>query len=284
MTYLRLITYNFWLRPPGISDSLAHGDFKNERMKEFLRCHLSKYDVLCFQEFFGTLSKRRSSFIASAAAAGYPYSYCGPSGGFQHGLCNFKPVDGGLLIVSRFPLKSCDSLVYQNGCGSDELAAKGVLYCRIELSRERSLHLFVTHLQANYQGTENWNVQQEQLQELNEYMLEKRMGCSYADPVLLVGDMNIAAQNKEHYDAMCRILLDPVDMLAQRMPQAITYPATQQRLDYVFDVTNSLSDGSTVWVDPVVARASCSIFQHLSDHSAVCVCLQLRDTAWKPQL
>ena len=52
-TLLKLLSYNFLLRPPPISYN--GDDFKNERLEEFANERLQKYDIVCMQEVFGLL-------------------------------------------------------------------------------------------------------------------------------------------------------------------------------------------------------------------------------------
>lgn len=43
---LRLLTYNVFMRPPGIN---THGDdFKDDRLI-FIKQHIKDYDIICFQ-------------------------------------------------------------------------------------------------------------------------------------------------------------------------------------------------------------------------------------------
>jgi sphingomyelin phosphodiesterase len=78
------------------------------------------------------------------------YQAVSPSPGILSGYL----IDGGLLTISRFPITEQRFQPFRFGVLSDTLAMKGVLYTRIELEKERTLHLFNTHLQASYADTE----------------------------------------------------------------------------------------------------------------------------------
>lgn len=53
-------------------------------------------------------------------------------------------IDGGLLILSRFPIVKSEFRAYKFGIGSDALSKKGCLYALINING-RYLHLFETH-------------------------------------------------------------------------------------------------------------------------------------------
>ena len=52
--------------------------------------------------------------------------------------------DGGLLILSRFPILESEFVPYEYGVFSDSIANKGVLYAKIMI-KEETMHLFNTH-------------------------------------------------------------------------------------------------------------------------------------------
>lgn len=56
--------------------------------------------------------------------------------------------DGGLLILSRYPIVATGFHVFETKGRSD--SAKGVLYAKIKLTDSDYLHLFTTHCEASY--------------------------------------------------------------------------------------------------------------------------------------
>ena len=120
---IRILSYNFFLRPPLISSG-RKGDYKNERLKTFIQTQLHLYDIICFQEVFQFASFRRSELVKEAASRGFKYHAAAPA----------ALIDGGLLIISRFPIRSCAFKSYSRGIHSDFLANKGVLYAQIVLN------------------------------------------------------------------------------------------------------------------------------------------------------
>ena len=61
-------------------------------------------------------------------------------------------VDGGLCVLSRFPILEGSFTSYGLGVLSDAACDKGFIYCRIQIG-DSILNLFNTHLQASYFGS-----------------------------------------------------------------------------------------------------------------------------------
>ncbi len=84
--------------------------------------------------------------ISYAQKAGLIYhAVCDPPGFFSG-----YSTDGGLLIVSRFPILEAEFDPYPYGVESDALSYKGVLYAKILIGTKNILHVFNTHTQASY--------------------------------------------------------------------------------------------------------------------------------------
>lgn len=57
---VRLLTYNLFMRPPGIKNHLD--DYKNERLDQ-IKDYIQDFDILCFQELFETGNFRKEHLI-----------------------------------------------------------------------------------------------------------------------------------------------------------------------------------------------------------------------------
>ena len=127
---VRLLSYNFYLRPAGVKG--PHSEFKDVRLQLFIDREMDNFDILCFQEVFATCSDRRDYFIKEARKAGFDYScHCE-----SPGLLSKCSVDGGLLILSRYPILESEFRPFEApAILSDCLSLKGVLYARIDLSK-----------------------------------------------------------------------------------------------------------------------------------------------------
>lgn len=154
--HINILTYNIFLRPPPIKNN--ESDHKDNRLKEFIKL-LPEFDIICLQEMFGFLNKRKHKLIRCATKAGFHYYADSPSPSF---FTSFL-VDGGLCVLSRyilycslftptrFPIMASEFKPYPYGVFSDSLSQKGVLYTKIQI-KDEILHLYSTHMQASYFG------------------------------------------------------------------------------------------------------------------------------------
>lgn len=91
---VKLLTYNLFLRPPGIKTNFS--DYKDERLEDFLAL-IQEYDIICLQEVFGTFSSRKERLIKYAIKKGFYYIESSPDPSFfSHFI-----IDGGLVLLSR---------------------------------------------------------------------------------------------------------------------------------------------------------------------------------------
>lgn len=180
---VRLLSFNIFMLP--LLEYPDRSSFKNERILEFVDRFLAKYDIVCLQELFAFGNRRRSSFLAVARSLGFPFSTAAPYGA----------VDGGLVIVSRFPIREAAWCPYGLALRRDRLANKGILYAKVQVSGKQVIHLFNTHLQSSNEGTvkppaSDSDMRIEQLKKLKLFVKEKarEKGC-----VVVAGDFNINA-------------------------------------------------------------------------------------------
>ena len=141
--HIRLLTQNMFMRPPPVKTNAT--DFKDARLDEFVK-QFDNFDIICFQEVFTTLNTRKQRLISYAQKAGLIYHSVSDPPGLFSGYAT----DGGLLIVSRFPIVESDFDPYPYGVVSDALSYKGVQYAKILIHGKHVLHLFNTHTQASY--------------------------------------------------------------------------------------------------------------------------------------
>jgi len=186
--HINILTYNIFLRPPPVKNN--ENDHKDARLKEFIKL-LSEYDIICLQEMFGFLNKRKHKLIRCASKAGFHYYADSPSPSF---FTSFL-VDGGLLVLSRFPILASEFKPYPYGVFSDSLSQKGILYTKIQV-KDEILHLYSTHMQASYFG-ENQRypilTRADQFATLRQFIdtTLQNNGHKEGEMVLLVGDFNV---------------------------------------------------------------------------------------------
>jgi sphingomyelin phosphodiesterase len=137
---VRILSFNIFLRPCGLISDI-HGDYKDERMVEFLNL-LPEYDIIGLEEIFEGSDGRKKQMIKLAKEAGFAHIIQSPAP--QDGS-----LDGGLLLMSRFPMVECEFSVYPTGPLFDAITAKGVLYARIQI-KQAFMHLFFSHQFETY--------------------------------------------------------------------------------------------------------------------------------------
>ncbi|KAF4041589.1 Endonuclease/Exonuclease/phosphatase family [Phytophthora infestans] len=194
---LAVLSLNIFCRPEGIHSGqwFKTGDYKDLRVALLLR-KMTKFDVVILQEMFEA-GPRQKRFVREAYAMGFRY-HCGS---VWPRLLDSRLIDGGLLILSRYPIVERDQLAYSQGAGSDGICAKGVLYARIQLSPDLSdsLHVFTTHTQAgdNYK---DYSIRLAQIQEMHRFVA-RTIRDDPGVPVLITGDFNLDARHDLVHDS-----------------------------------------------------------------------------------
>ena len=176
------------------------GDCKTARLRAFARHVLPEYDIVCLQEMFGAprilTAGRRALLLRQAKKCGFKYVMKSPFPTLWKG----RFLDGGCVILSKFPIEETSKLEYDDAIVQDSLASKGVIHARVKISKKSSLNVFVTHLQAAYHypaSKEEARVQKKQLQQLCKFV--KLTMKSNPSPIIVLGDFNIDAfQNEEN--------------------------------------------------------------------------------------
>jgi len=191
---INILSYNIFIRPPFVSNN--GNDFKDERLAEFLK-HVGPFDVICLQEMFAAYSGRRSNLLKQAKEAGFLYYTASP----KPDTFSVHMIDGGLLMLSRFPIVASEYRPFSCGIGSDYYVNKGILYAKIAIGSSR-VHLFTTHAQATYDDTlKYFATRAEQFNTFRKFIKETLAAHSYEenDVVLLTGDFNVNSRSNKKY-------------------------------------------------------------------------------------
>ncbi|GAB9465645.1 hypothetical protein Gpo141_00003045 [Globisporangium polare] len=191
-----VLSMNIFARPEGIHSGkwFSDGDYKDLRVSLLLR-KIRDFDIVILQEMF-EVGVRQGRFIREARSMGFRY-HCGsvwPS------LTDRYLIDGGLLILSRFPIVERGQHAYTQGSGSDGICSKGVLYARVQLSPDLgdSLHVFTTHTQAGDRVRE-YSIRAAQLREMQSF-ITRTIRDDRDAPVLVTGDFNLDARHNLAHD------------------------------------------------------------------------------------
>lgn len=112
-----------------------------------------------------------------------------------------KPEDGGVAVLSRWPIEKRVQYVYRDGCGADAMSNKGLVYTKIT-APTGPLHVIGTHMQADDDacGDGGVGVRATQLREIAEFVASQKI--PEGDTVMVGGDLNIDASSEEFTTAL----------------------------------------------------------------------------------
>lgn len=158
----------------------------NMRMNEaYLRAQLipltlTHYDVVVLEEL---MDKKYRTLVNQLMKPDYPYQY-GPT-------MDSKPLSGGTVIYSHWPIVKKDSIIYRDCNKLDCGAAKGALY--VEIKKVSSLyHIFGTHLQATEGASTAASDQAARDRQFTQLLgFIKKQNIVKNQAVIIAGDLNI---------------------------------------------------------------------------------------------
>lgn len=185
-----ILAYNTFLRP----HLVGLWDKKAERLPTIIQA-AAAYDIVGLSEVFD--DKLRAELRAKLLVS-HPYAVEPPTD--PYGIRE----DGGVFLLSRYPIEFSEKWIYQVGFGADALSVKGVLYARIRIGAQ-PLDIVLTHAQA---GGEHANFRLRQFQELARFAAR----FERADiPQIVLGDLNVVAESEE-YESMLGVFGMPWDI------------------------------------------------------------------------
>ncbi|RKP21726.1 Pkinase-domain-containing protein, partial [Rozella allomycis CSF55] len=186
---IRFLSLNLFIRPPLVKTNSS--DYKDARLTYFSEHILPNYDIVALQEIYARGSSRQKKLISRAKEIGFSYYLRSPAQDLLKGF-----IDGGLLILSRYPIIHTTRLTFEKSINTDRFTAKGAIHAHIQISDDLRIHIFNTHLQSSPSVVVDLNDpvvtnRQKQLQELREMMINSVKQFGDSDPIILVGDMNV---------------------------------------------------------------------------------------------
>ncbi|WP_406221362.1 sphingomyelin phosphodiesterase [Streptomyces decoyicus] len=161
-------------------------------------------DVVVLQEAFDNSS---SEALKSRAAAQYPYqtpvmgrsrSGWDATGGAYSAT---TPEDGGVTLLSKWPVLRKEQYVYKDACGADYFSNKGFVYAVLDVNGTR-VHVVGTHMQSTDSGCKAGEAaadRAEQLKEMDAFLDAKNIPAD--EEVMVAGDLNVDSHSAE-YDAL----------------------------------------------------------------------------------
>jgi len=168
---LNVLAYNtYMLTPPiALSDQGTRAQHIDDAVHDF--------DAILIQEVFDNSAR---ATLLEQLAPEYPY---------QTAVVDLPNLleDGGIMIVSRWPIEYSRQMTWNDCNTPDCLANKGVMYARIN-KLGKKYHLFSTHQQA-FNGNDDIAVRNLQMQQFSAFIDAQNIPLDEA--VIFGGDMNV---------------------------------------------------------------------------------------------
>ncbi|WP_406195495.1 sphingomyelin phosphodiesterase [Kitasatospora sp. NBC_01560] len=171
-------------------------------------------DVVVLQEAFDNAA---SDLLTSQASAAYPYhtpvvgrstsGWDATGGSFS----STTPEDGGVTLLSKWPILRKEQYVFKDACGSDWWSNKGFVYAVLNVNGVRT-HVIGTHLQSTDTGCSAGQpaaVRAAQLRTMKAFIDGKNIPA--AEPVVIAGDLNIDSHGTEYPSLLSNANVAPAD-------------------------------------------------------------------------
>ncbi|MFF1832705.1 sphingomyelin phosphodiesterase [Streptomyces sp. NPDC058231] len=195
---LRVLTYNTFL----MSENLYPNWGQDHRAAEIPKAPFFQgNDVVVLQEAFDNSS---SDALAQNASAQYPYrtpvvgrskSGWDATGGAYSAL---TPEDGGVTVLSKWPIIHKEQYIYKDACGSDWWSNKGFVYAELNVDGV-NVHVVGTHAQSTDSGCgagEAAQMRSRQFKQIDAFLDAKHVPAS--EQVIVAGDMNVDSRSSEY--------------------------------------------------------------------------------------
>ncbi|MEV0279276.1 sphingomyelin phosphodiesterase [Streptomyces sp. NPDC050610] len=171
-------------------------------------------DVVVLQEAFDNSA---SDALKRAASGQYPYqtpvvgrsrSGWDATGGSYSAT---TPEDGGVTVLSKWPIVRKEQVVYKDACGSDSWSNKGFAYAELNVNGAR-VHIVGTHTQSTDSGCAAGEAVADraaQFRQIAAFLDAKRIPAG--EEVLVAGDMNVDSHGPEYQSMLANAGLAPAD-------------------------------------------------------------------------
>ena len=177
---LKLLSWNIKMFPAPYGWLLN----RNQRANNIIQLlkESSSYDAIFFQEAFsGSIRKK----IYEALKYIYPFQV------EPKDEASFYRINSGLWVISKLPITLKDDVIFSKVRETDGLASKGAKLYTINKGGIL-FNIINTHLQSDYKDKYD-DIRQHQYLEIHEKLI---FGKITNDPLILIGDLNIANPKK----------------------------------------------------------------------------------------
>lgn len=195
---VKVLTYNTFL----FSKSLYPNWGQDHRAAEIVKTPFFQgQDVVVLQEAFDNSS---SDALKDAAKAQYPHQtpVVGRSkDGWDATGGNYStttPEDGGVTVLSKWPILRKEQYVFPDACGADWYSNKGFAYAVLDVNGKR-VHVVGTHAQSTDDGCgdgEAASMRSRQFKNVDAFLDAKKIPAD--EQVLIAGDLNVDSRTDEY--------------------------------------------------------------------------------------
>ncbi|MEU7647921.1 sphingomyelin phosphodiesterase [Streptomyces huasconensis] len=195
---LKVLTYNTFL----FSKTLYPNWGQDHRAKAIPAAGFFKgQDVVVLQEAFDNSS---SDALKAAAKDRYPHQTPvmgrGKDGWDATGgaYSSVTPEDGGVTVLSKWPITRKEQYVYKDACGSDAYSNKGFVYAVLDVNGTKT-HVVGTHAQSTDPGCgsgEAAATRAKQFKEMDAFLDAKNIPAG--EQVIVAGDLNVDTHSAEY--------------------------------------------------------------------------------------
>ncbi|MFJ5774101.1 sphingomyelin phosphodiesterase [Streptomyces sp. NPDC093094] len=195
---LRVLTYNVFL----FSRTLYPNWGQDHRATEIAKApFVGGNDVVVFQEMFDNSS---SDALKRALAGRYPHQTpvvgrardgWDATGGAYSAT---TPEDGGVTVLSKWPILRKEQYVFKDACGADWWSNKGFAYVVLDVNGSR-VHVVGTHAQSTDPGCgagEAAAVRGRQFRAIDAFLDARNIPAD--EQVLVAGDFNVDSRTPEY--------------------------------------------------------------------------------------
>ncbi|WP_090775089.1 sphingomyelin phosphodiesterase [Shouchella lonarensis] len=201
----KILTHNVYFLPRSLFPNWG----QLERADLIADAHyMDGHDVIIFSELFDNgASNRLLNNISNQYSDQTPVLGRGRSGwdDTRGSYSSLTPEDGGVSIVSKWPILEKIQYVYKEACGSDWYANKGFVYVKIE-KQGQMYHVIGTHMQSEDEGCatgEARSVRRSQMQEISDFIAEKDIPIEEA--LWIGGDLNVVKSSSEYTEMLSQL-------------------------------------------------------------------------------
>ncbi|GAA0396082.1 sphingomyelin phosphodiesterase [Streptomyces luteireticuli] len=208
---LKVLTYNTFL----MSTNLYPNWGQEHRAKEIAKAGFFQgNDVVVLQEAF---DNQASDTLKADAAAQYPHQtpVVGRSkDGWDATGGNYSattPEDGGVAVLSKWPILRKEQVIYKDACGADWWSNKGFAYVVLDVNGTK-VHLVGTHAQSTDGGCKAGEAAADrarQFRQIGDFLDAKHIPAG--EQVMVAGDLNVDSRSDEYPALLANAGLAPAD-------------------------------------------------------------------------